>query len=188
MRRASDDLGNLAKEAQNIGSVLEVIRAIAEQTSLLALNAAIEAARAGGAGRGFAVVADEVRALANRTQRSIAEIEKMVALIQAGTQQAVKSMQSGTHQVDQTIASAESSGQALAEINGAILTIHERNLVIASAAEEQAHVAREIDRNLVNIRDLSVRNSDAFSNVGDLISGLNSTAAELHSMLQRFKL
>lgn len=188
MKGASDDIERLAKEAQNIGRVLEVIRAIAEQTSLLALNAAIEAARAGGAGRGFAVVADEVRALANRTQGSIAEIEKMVALIQVGTHQAVKSMQNGTRQTGQTLLSAEASGQALIEINGAIMLIHERNLIIASAAEEQAQVAREIDRNLVNIRDLSVRNSEAFSHVGHLIAGLDGTAAELHTLLKRFKL
>jgi len=188
MDRASSDIGQLAEESQKIGTVLDVIRAIAEQTNLLALNAAIEAARAGDAGRGFAVVADEVRALAGRTQSSTAEIEQMVSRIQSGTRQAVDAMQSGTRQVGESLSSAESSGQALEEINQAILGIHERNLVIASAAEEQAQVAREIDRNLVNIRDLSVRNSEASSLVGNAIEELNGTSGELQRMLHRFQL
>jgi len=187
MDQASNDVGQLAEESQKIGTVLDVIRAIAEQTNLLALNAAIEAARAGEAGRGFAVVADEVRALAGRTQSSTAEIEQMVSRIQSGTRQAVDAMQSGTRQVGESLASAEASGHVLHEINQAILTIHERNLVIASAAEEQAQVAREIDRNLVNIRDLSVRNSEASSQVGSAINELNGTSGELQRMLHRFQ-
>ncbi len=187
MDEASTDIELLAEESQKIGTVLDVIRAIAEQTNLLALNAAIEAARAGDAGRGFAVVADEVRALAGRTQSSTAEIEQMVSRIQNGTRQAVDAMQSGTRQVSESLVSAEASGQALEEINQAIVAIHERNLVIASAAEEQAQVAREIDRNLVNIRDLSVRNSDASSQVGKAIDELNGTSGELQRMLHRFQ-
>ena len=187
MDQASSDIGQLAEESQKIGTVLDVIRAIAEQTNLLALNAAIEAARAGDAGRGFAVVADAVRALAGRTQSSTAEIEQMVSRIQHGTRQAVDAMQSGTRQVGESLTSAEASGQALDDINQAILAIHERNLVIASAAEEQAQVAREIDRNLVNIRDLSVRNSDASSQVGSAIDELSGTSGELQRMLQRFQ-
>ncbi|WP_295513730.1 methyl-accepting chemotaxis protein [uncultured Pseudomonas sp.] len=187
MDEASTDIEQLAEESQKIGTVLDVIRAIAEQTNLLALNAAIEAARAGDAGRGFAVVADEVRALAGRTQSSTAEIEQMVSRIQNGTRQAVDAMQSGTRQVSESLVSAEASGQALEEINQAIVAIHERNLVIASAAEEQAQVAREIDRNLVNIRDLSVRNSDASSQVGKAIDELNGTSGELQRMLHRFQ-
>ncbi|MDR6232381.1 methyl-accepting chemotaxis protein [Pseudomonas psychrotolerans] len=187
MDQASSDVVQLAEESQKIGTVLDVIRAIAEQTNLLALNAAIEAARAGDAGRGFAVVADEVRALAGRTQSSTAEIEQMVSRIQSGTRQAVDAMQSGTRQVSESLTSAEASGQALEEINQAILAIHERNLVIASAAEEQAQVAREIDRNLVNIRDLSVRNSEASSQIGSAIDELNGTSGELQRMLHRFQ-
>ncbi|MEH3024277.1 MAG: methyl-accepting chemotaxis protein [Pseudomonas oryzihabitans] len=184
---ASVGIGQLAEESQKIGTVLDVIRAIAEQTNLLALNAAIEAARAGDAGRGFAVVADEVRALAGRTQSSTAEIEQMVMRIQTGTRHAVEAMQTGTRQVGESLVSAEASGQALEEINQAIVAIHERNLVIASAAEEQAQVAREIDRNLVNIRDLSVRNSDASSQVGGAIDELSGTSGELRRMLHRFQ-
>ncbi|MDT3720637.1 HAMP domain-containing methyl-accepting chemotaxis protein [Pseudomonas oryzihabitans] len=187
MDQASTDIEQLAEESQKIGTVLDVIRAIAEQTNLLALNAAIEAARAGDAGRGFAVVADEVRALAGRTQSSTAEIEQMVSRIQNGTRQAVGAMQSGTRQVGESLVSAEASGQALEEINQAIVAIHERNLVIASAAEEQAQVAREIDRNLVNIRDLSVRNSEASSLVGSAIDELSGTSGELQRMLHRFQ-
>lgn len=187
MNQASTDIGQLAEESQKIGSVLDVIRAIAEQTNLLALNAAIEAARAGDAGRGFAVVADEVRALAGRTQSSTTEIEQMVSRIQSGTRQAVDAMQSGNRQVGESLVSAEASGQALEEINHAIIAIHERNLVIASAAEEQAQVAREIDRNLVNIRDLSVRNSEASTRVGSSIDELSGTSGELQQMMHRFQ-
>lgn len=186
MDQASTDIEQLADESQRIGTVLDVIRAIAEQTNLLALNAAIEAARAGDAGRGFAVVADEVRALAGRTQSSTAEIEQMVSRIQSGTRQAVAAMQSGTRQVGESLVSAEASGQALEKINQAIVAIHERNLVIASAAEEQAQVAREIDRNLVNIRDLSVRNSEASTQVGNAIDELNGTSSKLQGMMHRF--
>ncbi|GAB7529823.1 methyl-accepting chemotaxis protein [Pseudomonas sp. 3A(2025)] len=188
MQQASTNIGELAQESQKIGKVLDVIRAIAEQTNLLALNAAIEAARAGDAGRGFAVVADEVRALAGRTQASTLEIEQMVSTIQNGTQQAVQAMQGGTRQVDDTLQSAQATGQALEEINLAIVAIHERNLVIASAAEEQAQVAREIDRNLVNIRDLSVKTSEASSETGRSVNALRGTVGALQEMLGRFHL
>ncbi|WP_421957959.1 MULTISPECIES: methyl-accepting chemotaxis protein [Pseudomonas] len=188
MQQASTNIGELAEESQKIGKVLDVIRAIAEQTNLLALNAAIEAARAGDAGRGFAVVADEVRALAGRTQTSTLEIEQMVSTIQNGTQLAVQAMQGGTRQVDDTLQSAQATGQALEEINQSIVSIHERNLVIASAAEEQAQVAREIDRNLVNIRDLSVRTSEASTETGRSVNALRGTVSALQEMLGRFHL
>ncbi|WP_456362278.1 methyl-accepting chemotaxis protein [Pseudomonas syringae] len=188
MQQASTNIGRLAEESQKIGKVLDVIRAIAEQTNLLALNAAIEAARAGDAGRGFAVVADEVRALAGRTQTSTLEIEQMVSTIQNGTQMAVQAMQDGTRQVDDTLQSAQATGQALEGINQSIVAIHERNLVIASAAEEQAQVAREIDRNLINIRDLSVRTSEASSETGRSVNALRGTVGALQDMLGRFRL
>ncbi len=130
----------LATQGRDIGKVLDVIRAIAEQTNLLALNAAIEAARAGEAGRGFAVVADEVRALAHRTAQSTQEIEKMVAGIQNGTGEAVASMQQSNQRTQSTLELARAAGVALEQITESIHLINERNLVIASASEEQAQV------------------------------------------------
>jgi len=147
----------LALQAQDIGKVLDVIRAIAEQTNLLALNAAIEAARAGDAGRGFAVVADEVRALAARTQVSTREIEEMIKKIRAGTGTAVQAMQHSGEKAGQALSVAEAAGKALETINSQITSISDNNLVIASAAEEQAKVAREIDRNIINISDLAAQ-------------------------------
>lgn len=156
VQSTADLVGNLAEESRDIGKVLDVIRGLADQTNLLALNAAIEAARAGEAGRGFAVVADEVRALAHRTQQSTSDIERMIGSIQGGTEQAVSSMRNSTERAESTLNIAKGAGLALDTINSAVVEINERNLVIASAAEEQAAVAREVDRNLVNIRDLSV--------------------------------
>jgi methyl-accepting chemotaxis protein len=150
--KTASEVEQLAGKVRDISKVLDVIRSIAEQTNLLALNAAIEAARAGDAGRGFAVVADEVRALAHRTQQSTQEIEQMVGGIQQGTDRAVSAMQSSNSRAHSTLDVAKAAGQALDEIAEAISQINERNLVIASAAEEQAQVAREVDRNLVNIR------------------------------------
>jgi len=151
----SGRIEQLAGRVQDISKVLDVIRAIAEQTNLLALNAAIEAARAGDAGRGFAVVADEVRALAHRTQVSTQEIEQMIGNIRQDTDHAVTAMQGSSVLVHTTLEVAQRAGRALEEITRSISQINERNLMIASATEEQALVAREVDRNLVGIRNLS---------------------------------
>ncbi len=150
----------LAGQAQDISKVLSVIRGIAEQTNLLALNAAIEAARAGEQGRGFAVVADEVRALAHRTQTSTQEIEQMISAIQAGSSATVESMQKSTQEVHSTRKTAEDAGQSLRQIANSVLEINERNLQIATASEQQAHVARDVDRSLVSIRDLAMQSSE----------------------------
>jgi methyl-accepting chemotaxis protein len=155
MTDTSERIQQLVKGVQDISTVLDVIRSIAEQTNLLALNAAIEAARAGDAGRGFAVVADEVRALAHRTQVSTQEIEQMIGTIRLDTVHAVNAMQNSSHLVQSTLAVAQRSGDALEEIARSISQINERNLLIASATEEQALVAREVDRNLVGIRNVS---------------------------------
>lgn len=155
MTDTSERIQQLARGVQEISSVLDVIRSIAEQTNLLALNAAIEAARAGDAGRGFAVVADEVRALAHRTQVSTQEIEQMIGTIRLDSVHAVNAMQSSSHLVQSTLEVARRSGDALEEIAHSISQINERNLLIASATEEQALVAREVDRNLVGIRNVS---------------------------------
>ncbi|MFJ4142031.1 methyl-accepting chemotaxis protein [Pseudomonas sp. NPDC089734] len=183
----SDQVRSLAEQSQAIGKVLDVIQAIAQQTNLLALNAAIEAARAGEAGRGFAVVADEVRALAHRTQTSAQEIEVMVGGIQTDTEQAVISMQNSSSKAEATLDIAQSAGQALEEITKAINEISERNLVIASAAEEQAQVAREVDRNLVNIRDLSLQSTTGADQTTTASHELSRLAVDLSKMVSRFK-
>ena len=176
----------LAQKVYGISTVLDVIRSIAEQTNLLALNAAIEAARAGDAGRGFAVVADEVRALAHRTQQSTQEIEQMISGIQQGTDQAVSSMQQSNTRARSTLDLAKSAGMALEEIASAFTLINERNLVIASASEEQAAVAREVDRNLMNIRDLAHQTSTGANQTSAASQELSRLAVDLNSMVARF--
>ncbi|MCS3839763.1 methyl-accepting chemotaxis protein [Pseudomonas sp. JAI111] len=181
-------IGDLANESRDIGKVLDVIRGLADQTNLLALNAAIEAARAGEAGRGFAVVADEVRALAHRTQQSTSEIERMIGSIQTGTEHAVNSMRNSTERAESTLNIARGAGLSLDTINSAIVEINERNLVIASAAEEQAQVAREVDRNLVNIRDLSVQSATGANQTSAASNELSRLALDLNNMVGRFSL
>ncbi|VVN23432.1 methyl-accepting chemotaxis protein [Pseudomonas fluorescens] len=178
---------SLANQSQDIGKVLDVIRAIAEQTNLLALNAAIEAARAGESGRGFAVVADEVRALAHRTQQSTQEIEQMVQGMRNGSSLALDSMNASASRAASTLVLAERAGDALQTITASVHEIHERNLVIASAAEEQAQVAREVDRNLVNIRDLSVRSASGADQTSASSHELSKLANALQGMVQRFR-
>jgi methyl-accepting chemotaxis protein len=177
---------DLAQKVHGISKVLDVIRSIAEQTNLLALNAAIEAARAGDAGRGFAVVADEVRALAHRTQQSTQEIEQMIGGIQQGTDSAVSSMQQSNVRARSTLELAKAAGTALEEIASAFTLINERNLVIASASEEQAAVAREVDRNLMNIRDLAMQTSAGANQTSAASQELSRLAVDLNSMVAKF--
>jgi methyl-accepting chemotaxis protein len=176
----------LAEQGRDIGKVLDVIRSIAEQTNLLALNAAIEAARAGEAGRGFAVVADEVRALAHRTAQSTQEIEQMVAGIQTRTGEAVQSMVKNTDRTHNTLGLASAAGDALELITEAISQINERNLVIASASEEQAQVSREVDRNLVNIRDLATQSAAGANQTSAASHELSRLAVDLNTLVTRF--
>jgi len=179
---------NLADQSRDIGKVLDVIRSIAEQTNLLALNAAIEAARAGESGRGFAVVADEVRALAHRTQQSTLEIDQMVTAMRSGSSEALTSMQSSTQRASETLILAEGAGGALSQITDSIDQIHQRNLVIASAAEEQAQVAKEVDRNIVNIRDLSAQSSSGAGQINGSSHELARLAVSLNEAVARFQL
>ncbi len=178
---------NLANQSQDIGKVLDVIRSIAEQTNLLALNAAIEAARAGESGRGFAVVADEVRALAHRTQQSTLEIDSMVGAMRSGSAQALDSMNTSRDRADSTLALAKGAGESLSEITSSINQISERNLVIASAAEEQAQVSREVDRNIVNIRDLSMQSTQGANQISASSHEFSRLAADLNQVVSRFK-
>ena len=151
VRSSSESLDSLRRDVQGIVSVLEVIRAIADQTNLLALNAAIEAARAGEAGRGFAVVADEVRALASRTQQSTGEIQGMIDRLQNATGEAVAAMQRASQMGGSTREQASHAGEALDSIAVLIGTINSMNAQIASAAEEQTAVAEEINRSVHQI-------------------------------------
>ncbi|WP_312936377.1 methyl-accepting chemotaxis protein [Pseudomonas sp.] len=178
---------DLAGQSRDIGKVLDVIRGLADQTNLLALNAAIEAARAGEAGRGFAVVADEVRALAHRTQQSTSDIERMIGSIQGGTEHAVESMRTSTERAESTLNMARGAGLALDTIAGAVSQINERNLVIASAAEEQAQVAREVDRNLVNINDLSIQSAAGAHQTTMASAELSRLAVDLNGLVGKFR-
>lgn len=187
VKTSSQQIGALADQTQGIGQVLDVIRAIAEQTNLLALNAAIEAARAGEAGRGFAVVADEVRALAHRTAQSTSEIEQMIDRIQAGTALAVTTMQNSNTMTQRTLALADAANHALAEIVAANDDINGRNLVITSATEEQAHVARLVDRNLLNIRELSIQSSEGAQQTTAASQALAHLAVELSAVVKHFR-
>ena len=187
VQNTSSQIEQLAGQAKDISKVLEVIRAISEQTNLLALNAAIEAARAGEHGRGFAVVADEVRALARRTQESTQEIEQMIGAIQHGTGSAVNSMRASTERTHRTFEMAAAASLALEKIIQAVNEINERNTQIATASEEQAHVAREIDRNLVSIRDLSMQTTEGAGQAATASGELSRLATDLQQMVRQFR-
>ncbi|WP_430962145.1 methyl-accepting chemotaxis protein [Pseudomonas syringae] len=185
---STDMVKDLAVQVRDIGKVLDVIRGIAEQTNLLALNAAIEAARAGEQGRGFAVVADEVRALAARTQASTGEIEGMINSVQASADQAVSAMGKSQSLVTDTQSLALATGEALELIAEGISQINDRNLVIATASEEQANVAREVDRNLVNIQDLSTQTAAGAHQTNASTQELSNLAISFNTLVGRFRL
>ena len=142
----------------------------------------------GDAGRGFAVVADEVRGLAHRTQESTREIESMIGSIQAGTDKAVQSMAQSSSRAHGTLDIARAAGEALTTINSSIAEINERNLLIATASEEQAQVAREVDRSLVSIRDLSMQTGSGAHQTAAASNDLSQLAVSLNGLAQQFRL
>ena len=187
MSTAMTQVEGLAANSEKIGSVLEVIRGIAEQTNLLALNAAIEAARAGEAGRGFAVVADEVRNLARRTQESVEETRLVIEHLQSGTEEVVGSMGNSYRQAQGSVEQVGQAVTALRQIGEAVTVISDMNLQIASAAEEQSAVAEEINSNVATIRDVTESLSEQANESARVSQALNSLANQQQGLMDQFR-
>jgi len=187
LEHASSVVSLLEKDGETIGSVLDVIRAIADQTNLLALNAAIEAARAGEQGRGFAVVADEVRSLAQRTQESTSEIEGIINTLQQRTQEVVSIMHQCRSQGDESASQANRAGELLGAITEDVQTIMEMSTQIAVAIDQQSQVASEVNKNVVSIRDIARNTSGHAANNAQTSEEVSAQARVLFAAIDKFK-
>ncbi|NMZ32664.1 HAMP domain-containing protein [Pseudomonas proteolytica] len=184
---STEAMGHLKRESDKIGSVLDVIKSVAQQTNLLALNAAIEAARAGEAGRGFAVVADEVRSLAQRTQKSTEEIEELIVGLQSGTQQVATIMDNSRSLTDSSVELTRRAGNALENITRTVSAIQAMNQQIATAAEQQSAVAEEINRSVLNVRDVSEQTAAASEETAASSTELARLGTHLQALVGRFR-
>jgi len=187
LNQSADAVRHLQEQSDKIGGVLDVIKAVAQQTNLLALNAAIEAARAGEAGRGFAVVADEVRNLALRTQRSTEEIETLVAGVQSGTHAVASGMESSLLLSESSVECTHRAVNALENITGKVSIIQSMNQQIATAAEQQSAVTEEINRSVINVRDISEQTANTCEETAASSNELARLGHELERLVERFK-
>ena len=187
VNNSTEAMGKLKLESDKIGGVLDVIKSVSQQTNLLALNAAIEAARAGEAGRGFAVVADEVRGLAQRTQESTEEIEVLIAALQSGTQQVVMTLDASRTLTDSSVELSRQAGSALGHITRTVSTIQAMNQQIAAAGEEQSSVAEQINRSVLNVRDVSEQTAASSEETAASSIELARLGVQLQEMVGKFR-